>query len=136
MTQRVEDLLNENVATEEHESTVSQKGKTKLTLGVSNNGVNFAARKSSNRRSYIVETKELISKLSETTIGWNRKETGTVRYYFTHKVPLSIQNHPYFGQIYSSTSYEVDTKRTKYDSREEVFSWELKSELTPWTLTL
>jgi len=43
-----------------------------------------------------------LSKLSETTIGWNKKDNGTLRYYFTHKVPLSY-HHPYFGQISSAT---------------------------------
>lgn len=48
-------------------------------------------------------------------------------------MPLSY-NHPYFGQISSSTQVEVDTKKTKYDSREEIVALELSSELTPWTL--
>lgn len=71
--------------------------------------------------------------MSETTLGWQRKDTGTLRYYFTHKVP-TIFTHAYFGDISSSFSFEVDTKSTKYDSREQILSWELKSDSTPWTL--
>lgn len=36
-----------NLPDQEKKSTVASKGKTKLTLGISNNGVNFASCKSS-----------------------------------------------------------------------------------------
>ena len=31
-------------------------------------------------------------------------------------------------------NFEVDTKRTKYDSNEQLFSYELSSDTDPWTL--
>jgi hypothetical protein len=70
---------------------------------------------------------------SQTTLGFNKSENGTLKYYFTYQVPTKM-NFLNFKDIQSSITCEVDTKRTKYDSREEVISWELFGESSPWRL--
>jgi hypothetical protein len=70
---------------------------------------------------------------SQTTLGFNKSENGTLKYYFTYQVPTKM-NILNFKDVQSSITCEVDTKKTKYESREEVISWELFSESTPWRL--
>ena len=48
MTQRVEDILDKAMPTEERKSTVAAKGKTNLTFGISRSGVTFSASTSPN----------------------------------------------------------------------------------------
>lgn len=90
---------------------------------MSNTGITMQAR-----------LKELFNKFSETTVGWNNQETGNTRYYCTNKVPLDWR-HPFFGQVSLMTQYEIDHKKTKFDSKEHILSAELQSE-TPWSLRL
>ena len=70
---------------------------------------------------------------SQTTLGFNKSENGTLKYYFTYQVPTKM-NILNFKDVQSSITCEVDTKKTKYESREEVISWELFSESSPWRL--
>ena len=43
MSTRIDDLMMNNLPDQEEKATFAQKGKTKLTLGISNNGVNFSS---------------------------------------------------------------------------------------------
>lgn len=42
----------------------------------------------------------------------------------------------FFSDVQSALTCEVDTKKTKYESSEEILSWELSSEKSPWRLRL
>ena len=81
-----------------------------------------------------VGIKELFTKMSETTVGWHRKETGNLRYHCNYKVPVILP--PLLQRVMSEANqtfnFEVDTKRTKYDSNEQVLSYELSSDPDPW----